>query len=319
MKMTRLVSFATLLAFAAATAVFANSRALPRAQDTAAAAVATPSDTRPLRDIGQTVVFGRALRLPPLPGRREGRVDVQKTLARVREVGADTFGFPIGDGDFDWDDFQALAAAADGLGIKLWASFRLPQRGANSRPFLGGFEKWSTEIGTLADSHPSIVAVLLPELEHGRNPRFLHPPRTATLRRNLNEHGVSLLGSVYDPEEDWISKYENSLDGCVLRWTKFNQILNLTGMLAGLRAMCPPHWKRVVAFETRTFGASTEPMDPILLSACLRVAKKRTDGIMVRQLDMTMPATILPQRDGNGAHFDALKTWTGGFKGNEAK
>lgn len=286
------------------------------AQDPEAAPKAA---AKPLRDIGQVVVYGEAILAAPLPGRVRGRVDVDKTLARVRACRADTFAFAIGDGDFDWDDFQALAKGADAAGIKVWASFRLPQHGANSRPFLGAFEKWAEEIAELAATHASIAAVVLVELDYGRNPRFLHPPRTTALRKTLNAAGVSLLGSIFDPEKAWITAYDDALDGVVLRWTKFNQILNLTGMLAGLEALCPAKWKRLVAFETRPWGGSREPFDPLLLGACLNAASKRSDGVVVRQLDLAVPATILPQRDGSGAHFTALETFTKRLEERKAK
>lgn len=267
-----------------------------------------------LRDIGKIVIQGEVLRALPMPGRREGRVDIAKTLSRVATAGADSFVFAIGDGEHDWDDFKLLAAAADNQNIKLWTSFRLPSHRANSHPYKGLFEKWSTEIAAVAEKHPSVVAVLLPELEQGRNPKFVHPARCGTLRANLNKSGVSLLGSAFDPELQWIRLYENSLDGVVLRWTKFNHIFNLSAMLSGLEAMCPKRWKRLVAFETRPWAGSPEPPHPELIRFSLNIAIKRTDGVVLRQLDLRQPAVIAPTKDGNGAHFKELQAFSRAFR-----
>lgn len=264
-----------------------------------------------LRALGKHLAHGEALRLDPLPGRRDGRVDIKTTILRLQECGADGFVFDVGDGDWDWKDCQALAEAFDPAGLKLWITVRLPGRRANSNPHRGSYEKWANAIAALAEKHESVAAMLLRELEQGRNGKFLHAARTANLRDIVNAKGVSLLASAHDPDDAWIAMYKDSLDGISLRWTKFNQLSNLTGMLAGFKALSPKSWKRYLTLETRRWGASNGPPDPVLTSSSLQVARKRVDGVLLRQLDLRTPALHSPAaKTKNSAYFDVFKTFT---------
>ena len=273
---------------------------------------ATETDTASvtLRDIGNIVVNGREIRKPPLPTRRQGRVDVEKTLARVKLAGADAFVFHIGNGDHDWDDFKLLAQGADKQGVKLWGAFRLPVHRANSMPFQGNFEKWCSSIAELAKKHPSIVAILLPQLEQGRNPKFVHLHRCAALRNLAHEGGISLIASVFDPESEWIALYKNSIDGIMLRWTKFNNILNLSGMLSGVAAMCPKRWKRIICFEGRAYFGASKPIDAEGLGIQLQIAMRRAHGVAVHLLDLENPSKVDPLRSGDSAQWKAVQAFS---------
>lgn len=292
----------------------AQAKATDNAGDKARAkAGTTAGDAAPraaLRALGTRLAHGETRRLAPLPGRREGRVDVAACVARLRECGADGFVYDIGDGDKDWEDCGALAKGFAAAELKLWVTIRLPDHQANSMPYRGNFDEWARQVAGLAKKHESVVAFLLRELEQGRNSRFVHAGRAETMRKILNAEGVSLLASVHDPEDTWIEMFKDSLDGVSLRWTKFNQLSNFTGMLSGLKALCPKEWKRYVTLETRAWGGSRNPPDPILTMGSLKAASTRTDGVLLRQLDLRKPALHSKAASGNSVYFETLRAFS---------
>ena len=69
-----------------------------------------------------------------------GRVDIDGTLGRLRELGATTYYWFIGAAATDWDDLQLFLPKAADAGIEVWA-YILPPRESPPSPFGSTFSE----------------------------------------------------------------------------------------------------------------------------------------------------------------------------------
>lgn len=94
-----------------------------------------------------------------------GRVDIDATLARIRQLGATTYYWFIGAAATDWDDLQLFLPKAADAGIEVWP-YLLPPRESPpspfgstfSEPFRLDFPRWAQEIARLSLHHPNLTA-----------------------------------------------------------------------------------------------------------------------------------------------------------------
>jgi hypothetical protein len=110
----------------------------------ASASLAASPPSRPLI-IGDA---GNELRTP------EGRVDVQRTVDRLAELGVNTYLYQVWHGKQDWDDFPAFADAAAKRHIDVWvylvpwSETTLKKKNWNySEPFKVDYVAWADAIG----------------------------------------------------------------------------------------------------------------------------------------------------------------------------
>jgi hypothetical protein len=101
---------------------------------------------------------GNELRTP------EGRVDVQRTIERLAELGANTYLYQVWHGKHDWDDFPAFADAAAERHIDVWvylvpwSETTLKKKTWNySEPFKTDYVAWAEAIGKASLEHPNLV------------------------------------------------------------------------------------------------------------------------------------------------------------------
>ncbi len=269
-------------------------------QVTTTRAVVSPSrqpEKRPkLRPLPRWIAYTDPIRKPAPPGRQEGRVDIEKTIEALKLARVECFAFRLWRGPDELADLKLLLPAAQRAGIQVWASFVPPSMGANSMPHRGAFDDWAREFAELGKQFANFTALYLIELDQGRNPRFLPPPRVAGLHDIVNAVGMNLVGEVYDVVPQFVQRYAGSLDAVVVDWVHTDDVRNLAGWLAGAKALLPRGMKVLPSFFASRVPWAAKPPSPQLFYYELR-ASLQQDGCVLRRLDLKRPATE-PSQDG---------------------
>lgn len=85
-------------------------------------------------------------------------VDTPATIARAKELKANTFAFLLWQRSEDWDDFRyEFLPAAQEAGMKVWA-YLTPKSEGYSLPYKGDFKRWAEELAALSITYPVLEA-----------------------------------------------------------------------------------------------------------------------------------------------------------------
>jgi hypothetical protein len=98
-------------------------------------------------------------------------VDVQRLIAELQDVRANTYSFCIHNSATDWEDLHLILPLARAHGLRVWASLvppsESPPRTAKfSEPFRLDYERWAVEFARLSLVEPSLVAWSIDDFTH---------------------------------------------------------------------------------------------------------------------------------------------------------
>lgn len=156
-----------------------------------------------------------------------GRVDIDGTLARLRQLGATTYYWFIGAAATDWDDLQLFLPKAADAGIEVWA-YLLPPRESPpspfgstfSEPYRLDFPRWAQEIARLSLRHPNLTAWAIDDfyLDHA----FFTPSYVRSLQskaKAINPR-LAFVPVMYPTEvvRKNVEPYREILDGVVVAY-----------------------------------------------------------------------------------------------------
>lgn len=156
-----------------------------------------------------------------------GRVDIDGTLARLRQLGATTYYWFIGAAPTDWDDLQLFLPKAADAGIEVWA-YILPPRESPPSPFGGTFSEpyrldfpsWAQEIARLSLRHPNLTAWVIDDfyLDHA----FFTPDYVRAMQskaKAINPH-LAFVPIMYPTEvvRKNVEPYRDILDGVIVAY-----------------------------------------------------------------------------------------------------
>src|SRR5262249_22551243 len=84
------------------------------------------------------------------PRKPDGRVDTERLVSELVEVGANTYSFCIHAYATDWDDLQLILPRARERGIRVWGSIVPPSESpprvkAYAEPFRLDYQRWAVE------------------------------------------------------------------------------------------------------------------------------------------------------------------------------
>ncbi|MAE76802.1 MAG: hypothetical protein CMJ85_08045 [Planctomycetes bacterium] len=244
-----------------------------------------------LRDVGTWIAFTQPIREPAAPGRALGRVDVKKTVQALLVTRLDTYCFFIWQGPNDLEDFKQLLIATQRAKINMWVCIAPPQVGANSLPHRGSYGTWTSEFVDLARRHPNLTAFFLFDLDVGRNSKLFHPVRVNGMRKAFNSVGMNMVIGLKDVTSTFTNIFGKGADAVVVNYTNQQTIGNLSGLLAGARALGAPHWKLIAGYYCSTTPWSPRPPTPDWLwYGMRRVLKKECDACVLTDLDFRTPA-----------------------------
>src|ERR1051325_1761650 len=112
------------------------------------------------------------------PRKADGRVDVEKLVGELVEVGANTYSFCIHTHATDWEDLRLILPRARAKGIRVWASLVPPSESPPrtkmyAEPFRLDYERWGLEFAKLSLRETNLVAWSIDDFTH--NLRFYTP------------------------------------------------------------------------------------------------------------------------------------------------
>lgn len=105
------------------------------------------------------------------PRAKDGHVDLDRLLAELREIKANTYNWLVWRAETDWDDLQKFLPLAQKAKIRVWVSLVPPSESPPkakqySEPFRLDYEKWASEIAKLSTREPALVAWSIDDFAH---------------------------------------------------------------------------------------------------------------------------------------------------------
>lgn len=105
------------------------------------------------------------------PRKADTRVDVDRLMAELVELNANTYSFCIHNSSNDWDDLKLILPRAREQGIRIWASLLPPSESSprtkwNSEPFRLDYQRWAVELAKLSLQETNLVAWSIDDFTH---------------------------------------------------------------------------------------------------------------------------------------------------------
>lgn len=229
---------------------------------------------------------------PPRTG-KEQRVDIERLIAELLDLRANTYHWLIHARPTDWDDLKLFLPRAREKGIRAWVTIvppseQPPRNAAYAEPFRLDFERWAVEIAKLSIAEPNLVAWSLDDFTH--NLQVLTPERMRGIvngAREINPR-LAFVPCSYFPRINakLIADYRDSIDGILFPYRAESSKINLTdpshvaSEVEKIRAVAGPSLPVIVdVYATRhsTLGGSTPEYVRNVLTSALQSA----DGVMV--------------------------------------
>jgi hypothetical protein len=126
--------------------------------------------TRPL--------FGTRATYCSAPRKPDGRVDVDRLISQLVDIGANTYSFCVHSAPTDWEDLQLILPKAREKRIRIWASVVPPSESPPrtklyAEPFRLDYQRWAVEFAKLSAREPNLVAWSIDDFTH--NLKFYTP------------------------------------------------------------------------------------------------------------------------------------------------
>jgi len=166
------------------------------------------------------VLMGTRATYCSAPRKADGRVDVEKLVDELVEVGANTYSFCIHGQTTDWDDLKLILPRARAKGIRVWASLVPPSESpprtkSYAEPFRLDYERWSVEFAKLSLRETNLVAWSIDDFTH--NLKFYTPGYVTNMldaQRKINPR-LAFVPCCYFPAitPQFVTNYCSLIDG----------------------------------------------------------------------------------------------------------
>ena len=168
--------------------------------------------------------------------RKDGRVDADAMVRRLKELGVTTYYWLICHAPTDWDDLKVFLPKAAKAGIEVWVYLVPPSESAPSpgmphcEPFRLDYVRWGEEIARLSLAHPNLTAWVIDDFYANR--RFFTPAYVGEMRtksRAINPR-LAFLPLMYFPEisEKFVKDYRPVIDGAVVAYLQDREEIDRT-------------------------------------------------------------------------------------------
>lgn len=166
------------------------------------------------------VLMGTRATYCSAPRKTDGRVDVEKLVDELVEVGANTYSFCIHAQRTDWDDLKLILPRTRAKGIRVWASIVPPSESpprtkAYAEPFRLDYNQWAVEFAKLSLRETNLVAWSIDDFTHNLK---VYTPAYVTnmleLQRRINPR-LAFAPCCYFPAitPQFVTNYCSLIDG----------------------------------------------------------------------------------------------------------
>lgn len=227
------------------------------------------------------------------PRRADNRVDVERLIAELVELKANTYSFCIHNWATDWDDLKLILPAANAKGIRVWGSVvppsESPPRLKNyAEPFRLDYVRWAEEFAKLSLEHTNLVAWSIDDFTHNLKtytPEYVQQMRAAQQRVNPR---LAFVPCCYFPTitPRFATNYVPLLDGILFPYRHESAGVNLKDPslvepeIKKLKEICGEKFPIVLdiyATAHSRLGATT----PEYVDAAMQAGHRAADGVMI--------------------------------------
>ncbi|MCC6443305.1 MAG: hypothetical protein IT210_07590 [Armatimonadetes bacterium] len=208
--------------------------------------------------------------------RPDGRVDNDKMVARLKELGVNTYFWLIWHAKTDWEDLKLFLPRAARAGIDVWP-YLVPPTEANPlpEPFRLDYKRWAEEIARLSVRHKNLKAWVIDDFYGNVNlftPAYIRDMQARAKKINPNLAFLPLM-YYFEINRNFVKQYRPVIDGVVVSYPQDRaQIQQASDMLndryymmAGLIGYPPSTVSQPGQYGAATQTAALIPADQYLL------------------------------------------------------
>ena len=221
-------------------------------------------------------------------------MDIDRLLAQLVELHANTYSFCVHVQSTDWDDLKLLLPRAREKGIRVWASLLPPSESSprtkwNSEPFRLDYQRWAVEFATLSLQEPNLVAWSIDDFTHNLKetytPEYVRQMLDAAHQINPK---LAFVPCCYFPtiKPAFVTNYCTLIDGILFPYRHESNKANLTDPslveteIKQLKALVGPDFPIILdiyATAHSRLGATT----PQYVEEAMIRARRAADGVMI--------------------------------------
>ncbi len=249
-----------------------------------------PDKNKPIFITENRATLGTYASLPRLS---DGRADLDKLIAQLKELNANTYNWLVWQNENDWDDLQLFLPIALENQIAVWISLVPPSESKpiakwSSEPFGMDYIKWSEEIAKLSVTYPNLIALSIDDFVH--NLDFYTPEYVKEMMDTIDDINPSLqfIPCSYYKQitVDFAEKYGYMLDGILFPYRAESEGANLQNAglvdreISTLRSLFNkgmPIYIDVYLTAHSRLGGST----PSYVEEVIRRGKEHADGVLI--------------------------------------
>ena len=229
------------------------------------------------------------------PRQTDNRVDVDRLIAELVDIHANTYSFCIHPQATDWDDLKLLLPRAREKGIRIWVSLLPPSESSprtkwNSEPFRLDYHRWAVEFAKLSLQETNLVAWSIDDFTHNLKdpytPEYVRQMLDAS--RQINPK-LAFVPCCYFPgiiKPAFVTNYCPLLDGILFPYRHESDKANLKDPslvepeLKQLKQLVGPDLPIVLdiyATAHSRLGATT----PEYVEQAMIAGRRAADGVMI--------------------------------------
>ena len=228
------------------------------------------------------------------PRTADNRVDVDRLIAELVELRANTYSFCIHTFATDWDDLKLILPAANAKGIRVWGSIvppseSYPRTKMYAEPFRLDYKRWAVEFAKLSLEHTNLVAWSIDDFTHNLKQTYTPEYVQAMLAgaRAINPR-LAFVPCCYFPtiNPSFATNYVPLLDGILFPYRHESAGANLKDAslveveIKKLRTICGEKFPIVLdiyATAHSKLGATT----PEYVDEAMQAGYRAADGVMI--------------------------------------
>lgn len=227
------------------------------------------------------------------PRQADGRVDVDRLVAELADINANTYSFCIHGWATDWDDLKLFLPRARGKNIRVWASLVPPSESPPrtkmfAEPFRLDYERWAVEFARLGLQETNLVAWSIDDFTHNLKfytPAYLQKMLGAARRINPK---LAFVPCCYYPTitSQFVTNWCPLLDGILFPYRHESAGANLKdpslveAELKHIKQLAGPGTPVVLDIYA-TAHSRLGPTTPEYVEAAMAAGRRTADGVMI--------------------------------------